>query len=169
MEKGKFVPIQAINYVSLFFNMLFAIIFAAGAYFQFASTIPANKPIHASDIVIISILSFMALALLIMLAKKVKKIKHIAQLKQQNKYREGMFVIGNGIILHLGKGYSYIPKVDISGFELSKNKKPTTLSIQIKTNNGQKIKQSLNFLKADNQKLLKALNNWLQTGIWFWQ
>jgi len=107
---------------------------------------------------------------------KQQEAKHLQELLKSGKYRQGMFVLSEGIVLHKRESICYVPKNDIEKFTLilrgrtSENKKE--LNIHAKDQEDKLWNINLDFLNHQqsdqyrSRNLINALTIWLNTGKW---
>ncbi len=163
METQRFVAQKNIPLPLLVFALLLCLGLALFAYRQILFNDYFQSQVHASQMVIFVASSLAALVFGLLSYLLFKKRHKTAQLLQQNKYREGLFVLNKALLLHKASNYCYIPSKAIVQFKLTQNK--SDLIIQC-NKHGEDLTFRLGFLATNFKKLHQSLTNWQKSNIW---
>ncbi len=170
MDKSQFVPINEFSRFILAYKISITALLVIASYSVIAGILQSN-PNPSSLIAWVFLLGFPAITLFYTW-KTWKFYKQSIQAKQgvlNDYYRQGMFVLKDGLLLHKKNKFCYIPKTSISKFKLTtypRRHVPTTLDVHVQMADDSMVSYRLNFLKQLNTPLHKALQQWHKTGYW---
>ncbi len=169
MDKSKFVPINNSGRATLVYNLFFSSLLVIASYSVITGIV--NKTLTPNSTVAwVLLFAFPAVTLFFLWKtwESFQKDSKINQAKQKGQYRQGMFVLKEGLLLHIKDKFCYLPKENISEFKLISNGRheAKTLNVYAQKPNDSLLSYRLDFLKQVNSSLHKSLYQWQRTGHW---
>ena len=169
MDKSTFIPVAP---TGIFEILFYGVFFCVSLFITWFYT----KKIFITEVITLKITYGMLYTVLIFLTfflawilwqtykdSKLNKKKLI-----DGKYRQGLFILDDGLILYTTKQYFFAPHSKIKKFILTRKdrKKPYDLKMQVYDQNNSLAIVSLEYLKQNNDSLHESLSKWLKTNDW---
>jgi hypothetical protein len=169
MDKSQFVPVNNSSRATLVYNLFFSSLLVIASYNVITGIV--NKTLTPNSTVAWVLLFAFPTVTLFFLWKTWETYQQnskINQAKQKGQYRQGLFVLKEGLLLHTKNKFCYLPKESISEFKLISNGRheAKNLDVYIQKSNGSLVSYRLDFLNQVNSSLHKSLYLWHKTGHW---
>ena len=169
MDKSQFVPINNSGRATLVYNLFFSGLLVIASY-SVITGLMHNTLSPNSTVAWVLLIAFPTVTVFFLWKtwQSYQKDSIINQAKQKGQYRQGMFVLKEGLLLHIKNKFCYLPKENINEFKLTSNGRheAKNLDVYIQKPDGSLLSYRLDFLNQVNTSLQKSLQSWHRTGHW---
>ncbi len=163
----KFIPSFKITKFDLSFQsyisiLLLCLTLGMAYVFNFGST----KPTVWVQVSVITFFSLMFIISLWSLKTKISEYKYSQTLLSEGKYRRGLFLLKDAMLINYNEHFYLAPKRQIERFTaiFRGRSQGRRLEMVLNGKKGKKIVMDLDFLKLNNVMMQRELTTWLQAG-----